>query len=441
MRTITLLIIYYGCVAYALINPVIGLLFFIHITIFRPESLVWGNAAFGRLHFITALCVLIGYLIRAKSIESVINEKYQKINVLIFFVFTSWLIVVSYFAEHSSQASFEKAIEILKIFIICFLFSKLITTEWRIQAYIWVVSISFGALGFWGILQGLAGNPRLDSLSPGGSNYVAAQFALFAPLALFKAFDTTLSFKYKIVFLACFFSMIICCIYTNSRGGFIGMIVGLFVFFLQFKKRIRVLLVTMILVAFLSPLIPDYYYERIASVFVEKEQLDGSASSRFVLWKIAIRIWSDHPIAGVGLQNFSPIKETYVDKVSDIVPPSSDMFALIFNQPRFPHGLYPGMMAEAGLIGLLLYLTLLLRNVFCRLPRSFLDVESNYSFHQQARAAQAGLVGFAVAACFGDFQYIETFYLQLFFIGAIRGYADASIRGEARPLTTCASTP
>ena len=63
MRTAVLFIIYYGSVFYGIINPLFGLLFFVHITIFRPEALVWGNVMFGRLHLITAVCIIIGVML------------------------------------------------------------------------------------------------------------------------------------------------------------------------------------------------------------------------------------------------------------------------------------------------------------------------------------------------------------------------------------------
>jgi len=52
---------------------------------------------------------------------------------------------------------------------------------------------------------------------------------------------------------------------------------------------------------------------------------------------------------------------------------------------------------------------------------------NQHSFYLQVKAAQAGLIGFAVAAFFGDFQYIEMLYLQSFFVGAVRGYADSLV--------------
>jgi hypothetical protein len=68
-----------------------------------------------------------------------------------------------------------------------------------------------------------------------------------------------------------------------------------------------------------------------------------------------------------------------------------------------------------------------MRNILCRFPASFTRLENQPSFYLQVKGAQAGLMGFAVSAFFGDFQYIEMLYLQAFFVGAVRGYADSLI--------------
>lgn len=430
MRTTALFTTYYGLALCGLINPVLGLLFFIHITIFRPESLVWGNLAFGRLHLLAACIVLTGYFIHRANYRGNITANYQRKNLHIFLGFIIWLLVITFLAESSVQLSFEKTVEVIKIFVLCFLFAKLITTARRIDLYVWVTSLSFGMLSLWGFQQGLAGNPRLDTLWPGGSNYIAAQLALMAPFVLAKALDTALLTRYRLVFLACTLSIILCCIYTDSRGGFIGLSVGMLVLVLQIKQRVKGIIGITVLIVLALQWVPENYSNRLASIFEEKER-DTSAESRFVTWTIAFRIWQDHPIAGVGLENFSPVKETYADKVGDIVT-SDEMFGLIFNRQRYPHGLYPGMMAETGLVGLGLFLMLLLRNIFCRFPAAFARPENQPSFYLQVKGAQAGLIGFAAAAFFGDFQYIEMLYLQAFFVGAVRGYTDSQVSPVAQ---------
>jgi hypothetical protein len=43
------------------------------------------------------------------------------------------------------------------------------------------------------------------------------------------------------------------------------------------------------------------------------------------------------------------------------------------------------------------------------------------------RGVQAGVIGFALAAFFGDFQYIELLYAQIMLIGAVRGVSTGEV--------------
>jgi len=424
MRIITLTILYYGGALFGLLNPVFGLLFFIHIVIFRPESLVWGNPIFGRLHLFTAIIVVIGCFIHRRTLRMQSDDLYQKKNLVIFALFVIWLLVVSILAEVSVQLSLDKTLELLKIFAVCIVFWKLINTEKRMDLYVWVTVISFGLMSFWGYLQTLVGNERLDTLWPGGSNYIAAQLALMAPLAIAKVLDKNSSVSARLVFLGCASSMVLGAFGTQSRGSLLGLGVGMFAFLINTKYRARALLAAALLAFLVYPWILERSYTRLATTFAPEEERDLSAESRFVLWKIGLRIWEDYPIAGVGLENFSPVKEKYADKVGDIVP-TQEMYDLIFNQQRYPHGVYTGMLAETGLVGVSLFLILLLRSLLVRFPRSFSRAAPHMGLYLQAKGAQAGLLGFAIASFFYDIQYIEMLYFQLFFVGAIKVYSDS----------------
>jgi probable O-glycosylation ligase (exosortase A-associated) len=424
MRTISLILISYGCALYGFVSPSFGLLFFVAITIFRPDNLVWGNRVLGRLHLITSLIVLIAYFIRRGDSHSASQGRYQIKNVFIFFILLVWLVVVSASAEASSLTSFDRTLEVAKLFCICFLFSKLVNTPDRINLYVWVSVTSLGLLSLWGFEQGLRGNPRLDTLTVGGSNFLAAQIVLLAPLALAKVFETGLSVRSRLVFFACTVSLVLCNVYSDSRGGFLGLAIGLLIFILQTNQRLKAIAILALLIALVSPWIPDLYQDRMRSIFVDPAVRDLSAAVRPVLWSIAIRIWRDHPILGVGLDNFSSVKDSYFEKLGDIVT-SDAMAEHVFNQPRYTHGLYPGMLAETGLVGLGLFLALLCRNAFTRFPVFFTRSGSQHGLYCQGKAAQAGLIGFSVAAVFGDFQYIELAFWQMFLVGAIRDYADS----------------
>jgi probable O-glycosylation ligase (exosortase A-associated) len=417
MRVITLTCIYYAAAFYGLVNPRLGLLFLFHIIIFRPENLAWGSAAFGRLHLVTTLCVLAGYFVRIQKFRIHDTCNHSKNNLVMFFFLIAWLMTVSVFAEASVQSSLDQTWEVVKIFIFCFLFSKLIQTERELNRYVWVVVLSFGVLSFWGILQTMAGNTRLDDLWSAGSVGLSAQLALMTPVAVGKAFDSNLSLTKKVVSLSCAFSMALCAVASQSRGGFLGLCVGLVVFLLVSRYRVRLAAISGIALLLILPLISAAEYARVKSIFVPAEDRDVSADSRLVLWTIALRIWQDYPVAGVGLNNFSDVKEQYNGKMDDVVK-TDEMNQLIFGVRRMPHGTYTGMLSETGIIGLALFLSLLFHNVFCRVSKR--ATISHNNLYMQLRGAQAGLLGFAVAALFGDLQYIEMFYVQMFFVGVVR---------------------
>jgi len=428
-----LTVLYYAAALYGVRYPVFGLMFFIHIVIFRPESLVWGSYAFGRLHLITALIVVVGYFLQRRSLMAAGDGLHQKKNLFNFALFLVWLAIVSLLAEVSVQDSFEKALELLKIFAICAVFAKIVNTETRMEFYVRVVVISFGLLGLWGFEQSLRGNERLDTLWPGGSNYIASQLALIAPLAMAKASDRNMPLMHRLGFIACASFMVLCSFATQSRGAFLGLALGMFVFLFFVRYRVRAFAALALITVLVFPWVGGTYVDRIGSAFAPAEERDASAESRFALWQLGLRIWQDYPIAGVGLDNFSLMRKAYAGKVSDFIS-RADVYNSIFNEERYqerqPHSVYTGMMAEAGLIGVGLFAVLLLRNIFVRFPRKFLDLPPNQSLYLQAKGAQAGLVGFAFASLFYDLQYIEMLYLQVFFIGAIKTYADSTQNPE-----------
>ncbi|WP_447859184.1 O-antigen ligase family protein [Nitrospira calida] len=425
MRIFVLFLTYYGCALYGYFNPVLGVLFFVHITILRPESLVWGNPAFGRLHLITASLSLGGYLIHRETLkrQSQVEDRYQTRYAYLFLVYIVWLYVVTFLAEASFERSLEKTLDMTKIFALCFLLTKTLTTKERFEQYVLVISVSFGLLGFWGFLQGVSGNPRLDDLWPGGSSQISAALVLVIPLVLARAMDPKLAKAFKLGLIGCAAAIVLCLLYTASRGGFLGLVGAGGTFFLLMRQRTKALIFSAAVAAAVVIWQPETYRERIATIFVPEEQRDASSQSRIVLWNIALRIWQDHMIAGVGLNNFSPVKETYVDKVSDLVQ-DPVMYNIIFGKERLPHGVYTGMLAESGLVGLVLFLCIVLRSLVFRVPSAFTLDERFRNLHFQMRGAQAGLVGFLIAGLFADLQYIEFFYVHLFFIGALRAYAN-----------------
>jgi len=421
MRVFTLFGIYYASAGYALINPLFGVLFFVHITIFRPENLAWGSAVFGRLHLITAVCTAIGCLIRRDQLRTDVG-RHQRLNVALFAAFVAWLWFVSLTATASVDASIDRTLYITKIFAFCVVLSLVLNSAHTIRWYVLVSSASFGLVGFWGVLQGMAGNWRLDNVWV-GSNELAAALSLMIPFTLSAALDSAFLKWQRIAMALCVVAMTTCIVYTDSRSGLVALIGGLFGFVVLAKRKFRFLAWLLAIIVLVYPMVPSEFGDRWSTIVQQDAEADLAAKSRPILWQLAFRMWQDNPILGVGLGNFRLVVSSYESKAGDLVN-SEAMARLIFGTEREPHGLYPGLLAQAGLLGLALLMTMSLRNASCRL-----DFQKDLAL--LGKGAQAGVLGFAIAAIFGDYQYIDMFYWQLFLIGAIRSVWEHSDAGDS----------
>jgi tetratricopeptide (TPR) repeat protein len=115
------------------------------------------------------------------------------------------------------------------------------------------------------------------------------------------------------------FLIYICILYTQSRGGFMGLFAGMFLFFtlanrnltISKWKELSVLFLLVVIVTFITSLNPDYSpfgrvaYEasRMGEELGKRETpiMQYSASlSRFETWKSGYRIIADRPIFGIG---------------------------------------------------------------------------------------------------------------------------------------------
>ena len=82
--------------------------------------------------------------------------------------------------------------------------------------------------------------------------------------------------------------------------------------------------------------------------------LDNGGNGRTELWTIAWKMSGDNPVVGVGLNQF---REQSMDYVRE--PGNLEFVELIVESPHIVHNAYLQMLAETGVVGLVLFLTVL----------------------------------------------------------------------------------
>lgn len=136
---------------------------------------------------------------------------------------------------------------------------------------------------------------------------------------------------------------------TESRGGLISTavaIVGALVFFRGRRPYVVVLVALLASVA-------AAWFSVYPSALERLTTFDDGGTGRTELWEVARRMSADHPVLGVGLNNFIVEAGDYVRQ-----PGSLEFVNLIAERPHVAHNTYLQLLAETGVIGLAVFLAI-----------------------------------------------------------------------------------
>jgi O-antigen ligase len=130
---------------------------------------------------------------------------------------------------------------------------------------------------------------------------------------------------------------------TGSRGGMIGLSVAALALLVMSRLRIRwfllatVLVIAIVIFPVADQLVPQFR----GGISLE----DLKQDQRWGYWQMALRMMQDHPIIGVGTDNFFSLYSWYRTSPA-------------LMSPYYCHNIYLQMWAEAGILGLLSILSL-----------------------------------------------------------------------------------
>lgn len=267
-------------------------------------------------------------------------------------------------------------------FILFLLLTSVIRDEVTLRRVMWTAVIAGGLLGTLSITQQLApgghmtfggfaqtsldekildlgGAPRdARSAGPIGEKNYYAQFMLFlVPIAIGLIRCETINRLRQIVAVVLLTLIAMGIAATASRGAAVGFVTVIGV--LLFLREVRLRSVAWIVIASISlVLLFPAYRERLHSMLVAVEVLPGggeiqtvekSLQGRISEMSAAAIIFSNNPIGGVGPGNFPP----------EFLKQAGALGFQVHAEQRMAHCSYLEIAAETGIIGLVLYLSIL----------------------------------------------------------------------------------
>ena len=218
---------------------------------------------------------------------------------------------------------------------------------------------------------------------------------------------------------------------TGSRGGVIGLGVALLVA-IAFGGRWRwqiafaATVATTLGVAYYVALAPPDLTARIASATQgEVSTLD----TRSTIWTVAWRMAEDYPITGVGIGNFEARSAEYV-----IRPGTTYRTDRVIDDPGVAHNSYLGPLAEIGIVGLALLLSIIGFSLVCtaRAARRF-ERNGDSRMEAIARGLLVANVGLLTAAFFISAESNKFVWLMLAMGPALLAVAESSGAATSRP--------
>jgi O-antigen ligase len=137
---------------------------------------------------------------------------------------------------------------------------------------------------------------------------------------------------------------------AQSRGGLVAAVVAIVASFIVFKRaRTAVLCIVLVVVA-----VAAGWYSANPEAWDRVSDFDSSGTGRSELWEIAVKMGGDHPVVGVGLDNFIVESPRYADRIGTL-----EHAGFVAETPLVAHNVYLQMYAEEGVIGIALLLAVL----------------------------------------------------------------------------------
>lgn len=195
--------------------------------------------------------------------------------------------------------------------------------------------------------------------------------------------------------------------FTFSRGGFLSLVFGVAILLTQRRFNFVSVVVTFLVGLALIQFLPATYADRINSLFQlaptgNNQVVDTSFRGRLSENTVALRMFRDDPILGVGLGNYRVFYQDY----------ARNLGIDHRREPRSPASLYLELLAEQGAVGVLIFGALMIYMFLglLRARRHFVLAGQRDEAYITA-AIFAGLGAYMFEAIFKNSAYSNVFWI------------------------------
>lgn len=314
-----------------------------------------------------------------------------------------------------------------KYLILFYLIYKLVNTEEELRNFFLMHIMGAFYLGwlaygknFHGRLEGV-GAPGIDDSNTFGMHMSTA--AIFAGALMLRGGRYV-----RLVVLGCVPFILNTVVLTQSRGAFLGLLAGGIGVFLgkpSERKWVAYVLGTLavVLLLILSP--PDFIdrMRTITAVTDETAEIDNSAATRLDVAKAQLEMFKDYPL-GAGHHGTRALSPYYLDEDRLTKNKGGGM-------ARSSHNTLLAVMVDQGIVGIVIYVSMLLWAAFTLIGLKRLDrrgLPYNLATYRMSLAGSLALI--VVAGMFSNYIKAEITIWCLALLAALKAQAAATVKAS-----------
>lgn len=413
LRSLAILLFVLATLPMAFVEPFVGLLLWVLFSYMNPHRLAYGFA-YG-FHWVMAIAAvtLFSMLINARKVQRFEWSGLPAL-LLVFLIFTGISTVTAAVPDDAAAAW----VQFLKVQVMVFATLLLVSDRKRLHWLLWVVVVSFGLWAAKGGLFTLLKGGHYRVFGPEQSFYTDNnQFALVMCMVLPLMRYLQLQAGSRLLRLAFWGLMgltVLATVGTYSRGGFVALLVVLFLLFLQARSRFGLLLVVLVTVPLVFNFVPEQWKQRMDTINTGQAEQDESFQGRVQSWQFATAVAMSRPLTGGGFRVWSS------DEMWDTYGPPGAVHRAI-------HSIWFQVLGAQGFVGLALFASLLIlgwRNLTLTRRRTKHDPGRRW-LYDLAGFIRLSLVAYIVAGSALPSAYFDWTYQLLALTVLLRRFAEA----------------
>ncbi len=373
---------------------------YLFVEFFRPQSIfpILDFAPWAQILLITSF--LTSFMDRKASLK--ITGMHVLVLLFAVAIHLSFLVA---FDVSWSQEYYKFFIQWL---VVMFIATSIVTTKERIYVFFIVLflcslKIAIGTAKIW-VFRGFSFTSWGLMGPPGyfqNSGELAVLMLILFPIGyyLYHRYKDDVRAWEKYVLLAATICPVLTILGSSSRGAQLALLAQVCIMFWRKIFRPK-FLIGILVVGWLGwTVLPDEQKERFTSIGEDK-----SSIQRMLYWEHAWDMMKEHPALGVGYYNFIPYYTKHYPE---------DM---LYGKAQLPHNIFFQIGTDAGFIGLIFYLLIIIASLTRRLPiKAGARVGDDEFFLLLWKALKLSVLGFVIAGQFVTIGYYPFLWILITF--------------------------